>query len=75
MICFQKIKGTITSIIMIVSSLSNYTILTLAGKMGAYSGPEAVIILNIAVIAIDVLLALLVNIRFSKLEEIARDDK
>lgn len=69
---FPKIKGTITSIIMIASSLSNYTILTAAGKIGATSGPEAVMMMNIVITAIGVLLALLVNMRFSKLEEAAR---
>lgn len=71
---FPKIKGTITSIIMIASSLSNYTILTAAGKIGATSGPEAVMIMNIVITAIGVLLALLVNMRFSKLEEAAREN-
>lgn len=71
---FPKIKGTITSIIMIASSLSNYTILTAAGKIGATSGPEAVMMMNIVITAIGVLLALLVNMRFSKLEEAAREN-
>lgn len=69
---FPKIKGTITSIIMIASSLSNYTILTAAGKIGATSGPEAVMMMNIVITGIGVLLALLVNMRFSKLEEAAK---
>ena len=71
---FPKIKGTITSIIMIASSLSNYTILTVAGKIGATSGPEAVMMMNIVITAIGVLLELLVNMRFSKLEEAAREN-
>lgn len=71
---FPKIKGTITSIIMIASSLSNYTILTAAGKIGATNGPEAVMMMNIVITAIGVLLALLVNMRFSKLEEAAREN-
>lgn len=71
---FPKIKGTITSIIMIASSLSNYTILTAASKIGATSGPEAVMMMNIVITAIGVLLALLVNMRFSKLEEAAREN-
>ncbi len=65
---FPNIKGTITSIIMIASSLSNYTILTLAGKIGETSGPQSVMLLNIVITAIGVLLALLVNLRYSKLE-------
>lgn len=59
---------------MIASSLSNYTILTAAGKIGATSGPEAVMMMNIVITAIGVLLALLVNMRFSKLEEAAREN-
>ncbi|WP_328597748.1 MFS transporter [Peptostreptococcus porci] len=65
---FPNIKGTITSIIMIASSLSNYTILTLAGKIGETSGPQSVMLLNIVITAIGVLLAILVNLRYSKLE-------
>lgn len=53
---------------MIASSLSNYTILTLAGKIGETSGPQSVMLLNIVITAIGVLLALLVNLRYSKLE-------
>lgn len=65
---FPSIKGTITSIIMIASSLSNYTILTLAGNMGSTNGPESVMVLNIGITAVGVVLALFVNMRFSKLE-------
>lgn len=72
---FPKIRGTITSIIMIASSLSNYTILSLASKLGASSGPESVMILNIVITAIGVFLALLVNMRFSKLETISNEGK
>lgn len=72
---FPSIKGTITSIIMIASSLSNYTILTLAGKIGAQSGPEAVMMLNIGITAIGVLLAVFVNMRFSKLEALVSENR
>lgn len=64
---FPKIKGTITSIIMIASSLSNYTILSAAGKVSASSGPQAVITMNIIITVIGVILALFVNIRYGKL--------
>lgn len=66
---FPNIKGTITSIIMIASSLSNYTILTAAGKIGASSGPSSVIVLNIIVTAIGVVLALFVNMRYGRMVE------
>lgn len=66
---FPMIKGTITSIIMIASSLSNYTILSLAGNLGQDKGASAVIILNIVITAVGVLLALFVNTRYKKMLE------
>ena len=60
---FPKFKGTITSIIMIASSLSNYTILTAAGKMSA----SGVMMMNIVITAIGVVLALFVNVRYGTL--------
>ena len=60
---FPKFKGTITSIIMIASSLSNYTILSAAGKMSA----PAVMMMNIVITAIGVALALFVNVRYGTL--------
>lgn len=57
---FPKFKGTITSIIMIASSISNYTILSAAGKMSA----PAVMMMNIVITAIGVVLALFVNVRY-----------
>lgn len=71
---FPKIKGTITSIIMIASSISNYTVLTAAGKIGEQSGPQAVMMMNIIITLVGVLLAILVNMNFSKLEEIAEEN-
>lgn len=62
---FPNIKGTITSIVMIMSSLSNYTILSLAGTMESTS----ILMMNIVITFIGVLLALFVNMRFSKLEK------
>ena len=64
---FPSIKGTITSIIMIASSLSNYTILSFAGQLSTNSGPEAVMVLNIVVTVIGVALALFVNVRYKKM--------
>lgn len=63
---FPKIKGTITSIVMIMSSLSNYTILTLAGTMDSSS----IMMMNIGITLVGVLLALFVNVRYSHLASI-----
>lgn len=62
---FPKIKGTITSIVMILSSLSNYTILSLAGTMTS----AQILLMNIVITLIGVLLAFFVNARFAKLCE------
>lgn len=62
---FPKIKGTITSIVMIMSSLSNYTILSLAGTMTS----ENILLMNIAITVIGIALALFVNVRYKKLAE------
>lgn len=64
---FPSIKGTITSIIMIASSLSNYTILSLAGKIGGTSGAGAVMRMNIVITTIGVALAVFVNIRYKSM--------
>ncbi|MBU3874885.1 MFS transporter [Faecalicatena sp. AGMB00832] len=69
---FPTIKGTITSIIMIASSLSNYTILSLAGSMQASKGAASVIMLNIVITIIGVVLALFVNLRYGRLTESSR---
>lgn len=61
---FPENKGKITSIVMIASSISNYVILNVAGyltKSGGVDGPKYVVLLNIAVTAIGILLALFVN--------------
>lgn len=60
---FPKIKGTITSIVMIASSLCNYTILTAASKMTSTN----VIVMNMVITAVGVLLALFVNLRYGVL--------
>lgn len=60
---FPKIKGTITSLVMIASSLCNYTVLSAAAKMTA----ESVIIMNLVITVIGVLLAIFVNIRYGAL--------
>lgn len=62
---FPKIKGTVTALVMIASSLCNYTILTAASKMH----PAQVMVMNIVLTAIGVLLGLFVNIRYAKMVE------
>lgn len=60
---FPKIKGTLTSLVMIASSLCNYTILTAASNMSA----SGVIVMNIVITAIGVLLAVFVNVKYGVL--------
>lgn len=62
---FPKIKGTVTALVMIASSLCNYTILTAASKMQS----AQVMVMNIVLTAIGVLLGLFVNIRYAKMVE------
>ena len=64
---FPKIKGTVTALVMIASSLCNYTILTAASKMQ----PSQVMIMNIVLTAVGVVLGLFVNIRYKKMVELA----
>ena len=68
---FPKIKGTITSLVMIASSLCNYTILSAASKMTAMN----VIIMNLAITLIGVALAVFVNMRYGALLEKAEKAK
>ena len=67
---FPKIKGTVTALVMIASSLCNYTILTAASKMT----PSAVMTMNIVLTAIGVVLGLYVNIRYKKMVELAKEN-
>ena len=60
---FPKIKGTVTALVMIASSLCNYTILTAASRMQ----PSQVMIMNIVLTAVGVALGLFVNVRYSVL--------
>lgn len=66
---FPKIKGTVTALVMIASSLCNYTILTAASKMT----PSGVMTMNIVLTAVGVLLGLFVNLRYSKMVELASE--
>ena len=67
---FPKIKGTVTALVMIASSLCNYTILTAASKMT----PSAVMTMNIVLTAIGVLLGAYVNIRYKKMVALANEN-
>lgn len=60
---FPRIKGTVTALVMIASSLCNYTILTAAASMT----PSAVMIMNIVITALGVLLGLYVNMRYKNM--------
>lgn len=60
---FPNIKGIITSLVMIASSLCNYTILSAAAKMSSMQ----VIMMNIVITVIGVLLAVFVNVRYGSL--------
>ncbi len=68
---FPKIKGTITSLVMIASSLCNYTILSAASKMTAMN----VIIMNLAITLIGIAFAIFVNVRYGTLLEKAEKSK
>ena len=61
---FPENKGTATSLVMIASSIANYTILSLAGyitKVGGSSAPRMILLLNMAVTIVGILLALFVK--------------
>ena len=64
-----KIKGTVTALVMIASSLCNYTILTAASKMA----PSQVMLMNIVLTAVGVTLGLFVNLRYKKMVELANE--
>lgn len=67
---FPKIKGTVTALVMIASSLCNYTILTAASKMA----PAQVMVMNIVLTAVGVLLGLFVNLRYTKMIALAEEE-
>ena len=67
---FPKIKGTVTALVMIASSLCNYTILKAASKMQ----PSQVMVMNIVLTTIGVVLGLFVNLRYTSMVEQAQAD-
>lgn len=60
---FPKIKGTVTALVMIASSLCNYTILSAAASMNSLQ----VIWMNVIITGIGILLGLFVNLRYKKI--------
>jgi len=61
---FPESKGTATSLVMLASAAANYTIISLAGYImdaAGAEGPRMVLLLNMAVTAVGVLLALFVK--------------
>ena len=67
---FPKIKGTVTALVMIASSLCNYTILTAAAQMT----PSGVLVMNIVLTGIGVLLGLFVNMNYAKMLRMAETE-
>ena len=70
---FPESKGTATSLVMIASSIANYTVISLAGyitKAGGEGAPRMILLLNIGVTVIGILLAVYVK-RNHKKPEIA----
>lgn len=61
---FPENKGTATSMVMIASSIANYTIISLASyitKVGGASAPRMILLLNMGVTVVGILLALYVK--------------
>ena len=71
---FPKNRGVITSIVMIASSVANYTVLNVASlltKMGGTEGPRMVVLFNMAVTLVGIILAAVLTKRFDKDAETA----
>ncbi len=71
---FPKNRGVITSIVMIASSVANYTVLNVASlltKMGGTEGPRMVVLFNMAVTLVGIILAVILTKRFDKDAETA----
>lgn len=61
---FPENKGTATSMVMIASSIANYTIISLASyitKTGGAAAPRMILLLNMGVTIVGILLALYVK--------------
>lgn len=71
---FPKNRGVITSIVMIASSVANYTVLNVASlltKMGGTEGSRMVVLFNMAVTLVGIILAVILTKRFDKDAETA----
>lgn len=61
---FPESKGTATSLVMIASSIANYTVISLAGyitKVGGADAPRMILLLNMGVTIVGILLAVYVK--------------
>ena len=68
---FPDSKGTATSLVMIASSIANYTVISLAGyltKIGGAQAPRMILLLNMGITVAGILLAIYVK-RNHKKEE------
>lgn len=63
---FPKLKGTIISVVMVMSSIGTWVGVSAAGSIGTSHGPLYVILFNIAITLLSVLLALFVNVSKKK---------
>lgn len=66
---FPENKGTATSMVMIASSIANYTIISLAGyitKVGGAGASRMILLLNMAVTVVGILLAFYVKMNRGK---------
>ncbi len=66
---FPESKGTATSLVMIASSVANYTIISFAGyltKVGGSAAPRWILLLNMGVTAVGIVLALMVKSGLNK---------
>lgn len=63
---FPQVKGTIISIVMILSSIGTWVGVSAAGSIATSSGPVAVVIFDAAITLLSVLLALYVNLSAKK---------
>ncbi len=69
---YPERKGLITALIMFASSGSNYIVLNVAGylsKIGGAEGPRYILLFNMALTAVGIVLAIILNIHLDKQKE------
>ncbi len=69
---YPERKGLITALIMFASSGSNYIVLNVAGylsKIGGTEGPRYILLFNMAITAVGIVLAIILNIHLGKQKE------